>query len=162
MNIEVMKWVDKLFFMTVLFAANFQLTYAEMNYDTLRVNSGAGSLRTVLSYYNGGLDTKHLVVRGKMNGEDFSFVRSLSRIYSLKSLDISDVSVVASGIYEHGVSEDNTLNRGIFDDFILDYIILPKTLKLIRTITILQYNQRRNNLLLHFLNIHNVFLLQLN
>ena len=132
----IMKRVNRfLWLLLLLQVLNLNLSHAARNYDKLSVITDFGKLSYVLSFYNGGLDTKCLTVRGEMCGFDLSLLRSLTTLHCLRSLDISDVRIIAKGLGTgfYDVYENNTFNRGIFDDFILDQIILPKTLKTIKS-----------------------------
>ena len=126
--------------MSLLYCFYWQRTFAVTNEnDTVMVDISAGTLYANLdSYYNGGYDTRHLIVKGKMNGFDFQKIRNIcwkvniANGGNLRSADISDVRVVGRKNDVYKVTTDNTLNQGIFDDFNLDYIVLPKSLKLIK------------------------------
>ena len=121
-----------------LFCICVQKTFATTNEnDTVIVDIGAGMLYTYLGYYNGGWYTRHLIVKGEMNGFDFNQIKNICWEVNvvnrnLRSADISDVRVIGRKNDVYKVTTDNTLNQGIFDDFNLDYIILPKSLKLIK------------------------------
>ncbi len=108
------------------------VSYATENIDTLMVEIEPGELSSVLREYDFlGIRINHLIVKGGMNGFDFSELRE----FGIESVDISDVRVVKNDeddLTNNFVDADNALNQGVFDDFRMSRIVLPESLSLIK------------------------------
>ena len=89
----------------------------------------AGTLSSLVNNYK---EIESLKINGPINGTDIKFLRSIfTKPYKLKSLDLSDVSIVEGGDYYYywnGGFEtaNNVIGEHMFENAKLDKLVLPE------------------------------------